>query len=189
MLNRNRISLLFGLPGAGKSTSLAKVLPLLPHLVRLSGGSLIAGKLSAADRDGLRKLDADEILTNQEMLVLNFNSALKQMSGEHVVFDGHCMVKEGARIVEIPLSVVRRLCPDKIIFFDVPPPEIVERRLADRSRPNREVETVAELTTIRSRQIELSRQYAAALGIPFSIVSHENQLLETLRVFDDPSVA
>jgi adenylate kinase len=181
MLNGNCISLLFGLPGAGKTTTLAKVLPLLPHLVRLSGGSLIASELSAVDRDSLRKLDADEILTNQEKLVLNFNSALKQMSRKHVVFDGHCMVKDGARIVEIPLSVVKRLCPDKIIFFDVPPEEIVERRLADRSRPDREVETAAELTTIRHRQIELSRQFAVDLNIPFAIACHDNQLLESLR--------
>jgi adenylate kinase len=189
MLNGNRISLVFGLPGAGKTTTLAKVLPLLPHLVRLSGGSLIAGELSTADRDSLRKLDADEILTNQEKLVLNFNSALKQISGKHVVFDGHCMVKDGARIVEIPLSVVKRLCPDKIIFFDVPPVEIVERRLTDRSRPDREAETIAELTTIRHRQIELSRQYAVDLGIPFVMASHENQLFETLRDNDRSSTA
>lgn len=188
MLNGNRISLLFGLPGAGKTTTLEKVLPLLPHLVRLSGGSLIAGELSAADRDSLRKLDADEILTNQEKLMLNFNSALKQMSGKHVIFDGHCLVKDGARMVEIPLSVVKRLCPDKIIFFDVPPAKIVERRLADRSRPDREVETVAELTAMRRRQIELSRQYATDLGIPFAMASHENQLLETLRGKDSSSV-
>lgn len=189
MFNGNRISLLFGLPGAGKTTTLAKVLPLLPHLVRLSGGSLIADELSAANRDSLRKLDADEILTNQEKLVLNFNSTLKQMSGKHIVFDGHCLVKDGARIVEIPLSVVKRLYPDKIIFFDVPPVKIVERRLADRSRLDREVETVAELTTIRRRQIELSSQYAVDLGIPFVMASHQNQLLETLRGNDSSSMA
>ena len=79
--------------------------------------------------------------------------------------------------------------PDKIIFFDVPPEEIVERRLADRSPPDREAETVAELTTIRRRQIELSRQYAVDLGIPFVMASHENQLLETLRGNDSSSMA
>ena len=167
MLNGNRISLLFGLPGAGKTTTLAKVFPLLPNLVRLSGGSLIAAELAAEDRDSLRKLGEDEILTNQGKLVLNYHSVLKQMSGKHVVFDGHCLVKDGTRIVEIPLSVITRLCPDKIIFFDIPPEEIVERRLADRSRPDREVETVAELTINRHRQHELSHQYAVGLRIPF----------------------
>lgn len=181
MLNGNRISLFFGLPGAGKTTTLAKVLQRLPNLVRLSGGSLIADELSAADRDSLRKLGVDEILTNQEKLVLNFNSALRQMSGKHVVFDGHCMVKDGTRIVDIPLSVVARLCPDNIIFFDVPPEEIVGRRLADRSRPDREVETVAELTRVRRRQLEISRHYAVDLDIPFVIVSDENQLIDALR--------
>lgn len=189
MLNGNRIYLLFGLPGAGKTTALGKVFALLPNLARLSGGSLIAGELSAGDRDSLRKLSADEILTNQETLVLNFNSALKQMSGKHVVFDGHCLVKDGTRIVEIPLSVVARLCPDKIVFFDVLPEEIVERRLADRSRPDRGVETVAELTTIRRRQLELSRQYAVDLDIPFVIASDEKQLIDALRDNDSSTKA
>ena len=189
MLNGNRISLLFGLPGAGKTTTLAKVLPRFPNLVRLSGGSLIAGELSAADRDSLPKLGADEILTNQEKLVLNFNNALKQMSGKHVVFDGHCMVKDGTRIVDIPLSIVSRLCPDNIVFFDVSPEEIIKRRLADRSRPDREVETVAELITIRRRQIELSRHYTVDLNIPFGIACHDDQLLEALSVGDSATMA
>lgn len=184
MLNGNRISLLFGLPGAGKTTTLEQVLPRLPNLVRLSGGSLIAGDLSDADRDSLRKLGADAILNNQEKLVLNFNSALRKMSGKHVVFDGHCMVKDGTRIVDIPLSVVARLCPDNIIFFDVPPEEIVERRLADLSRPDREVETVTELTTVRRRQLEISRQYAVDLDIPFVIARDEKQLIDALRLND-----
>ena len=187
MLNGNSISLLFGLPGAGKTTTLAKALPLLPNLVRLSGGSLIAGKLSAADRDRLRKLCADEILTNQEKLVLNFHSALKQMNGIHVVFDGHCLVKNGTRIVEIPLSVITRLCPDKIIFFDVPPEMIVERRMTDRSRPDREVETVVELTTIRRRQLELCSQYAVDIDIPLEIAGNENQLIRALGDDDSSS--
>lgn len=182
MLNRNRISLLFGLPGAGKTTTLKKVLHLLPNLLPISGGNLIAGELSAADRDSLRKLGTDEILTNQEKLVLNFNSALKQMSGKHVVFDGHCMVKDGTRIVNIPLSVVARLCPDNIVFFDFPPAEIVERRLADRSRPDREVETVAELTTVRRRQLQISSQYAVDLDIPFIVASDEQLLIDALKL-------
>lgn len=181
MLNGNRISLLFGLPGAGKTTILEKVIPLLTNLVRLSGGSLIASDLSAEDRDSLRKLGADEILKNQEKLVLNFNSALNQISGKHVVFDGHCMVKDGTRIVEIPLSVIMRLGPDKIIFFDVSPKEIAERRLGDRCRPDREVETVAELITIRQRQLDLCSQYAVGLRVPFEIACHENQLVDALR--------
>lgn len=189
MLNGNRISLLFGLPGAGKTTALGKVLALLPNLARLSGGSLIADGLSVADRDRLRKLSVDEILTNQEMLVLNFNKALNQMSGKHVVFDGHCLVKDRTRIVEISLSVVARLCPDKIVFFDVLPEEIVERRLEDRSRPDREVETVAELAAIRRRQIELSRQYAFGLDIPFVIASDEKQLIDALRDDNSPTKA
>lgn len=181
MLNGNRISLLFGLPGAGKTTTVEKVLPLLPDLVRLSGGSLIADELSAAERDGLRKHGADQILINQEKLVLNFHRALKVMSGKHVVFDGHCLVKDGTRIVEIPLSVVARLCPDKIIFYDVAPEVIIERRLADRSRPDREVETVAELTTIRQRQLEISGQYAVDLDIPFLVANNEDQLIDVLK--------
>jgi adenylate kinase len=187
MINENRISLLFGLPGAGKTTTLTNVLTMLPNLVRLSGRSLIGSEPSTADRDSLRQLGADEILTNQEKLVLNFHSVVNQMIGKHVVLDGHCLVKHGARIVEIPLSVIGRLCPDQIIFFDVPPEVIVERRLMDPSRPDREVETVADLKHNRQRQLELSGQYAVHLHIPLLIVSQEDQLADALT--DNDSLA
>lgn len=181
MINDNRISLLFGLPGAGKTTALTKVLTMLPNLVRLSGGSLIGSELSTAERDILRKLGADDILTNQEKLVLNLHSALTQMSGKHVVFDGHCIVKDRTQMLEIPLSVIGQLCPDKIIFFDVQPEVIVERRFADRSRPGREVETVSDLANNRQQQLQLSGQYAIHLNIPFEIANNEDELVDALR--------
>lgn len=180
MLNGNRISLFFGLPGAGKTTVLTKILATLPTLVRLSGGSLIRSELSTGDRDNLRKLCTDEILLNQEKLALNFHQALRQMTGKHVVFDGHCIVKNGARMVEIPLSVIKRLFPDRIIFFDVPTEVIVEQRRRDTSRPAREIETAAELGNIRQRQLELCGQYADRLDITFLIITQEHQLVDAL---------
>ena len=50
MINDNRISLLFGLPGAGKTTALTKVLTMLPNLVRLSVGLEAADDIDGFDR-------------------------------------------------------------------------------------------------------------------------------------------
>jgi adenylate kinase len=180
MLNGNSISLLFGLPGAGKTTALTKIVPTLPNLVRLSGGSLIATELSTESRDSLRKIATDKILLNQEKLVLNFHQTVMQMTGKHVVFDGHCIIKNGAQIVEIPLSVIERLCPDRLLFFDVSPEVIIEQRRGDSFRPDRETETASELEHIRQRELQLCSQYTGHLDIPFLIITQENELVEAL---------
>jgi adenylate kinase len=181
MINGTTITLLFGLPGAGKTTALGKVMERDKGLKRLSGGSLIAASLPEADRDRLRKIGANDILINQEKLILNFQREFKTLKNERVVFDGHCVVKDGNNVIEIPLVVIERLYPDQIIFFDVEPEVIAERRGKDALRPDREIETIVELEAIRNLQKKICGSYAAALTVPLINASNEEELAEALK--------
>lgn len=180
MINDTKITLLFGLPGAGKTTALAKVMANDNRLLRLSGGSLIGAELKEADRDRLRKLGTDQVLLNQEKLVINFQYEVSSLRGVNVVFDGHCVVKNGANIVEIPLSVIERLKPDQIVFFDAEPIDIIIRRQNDTSRPDREIESEADLERLRAFQKRICANYGEKLSIPFYVVENDEELREKL---------
>ncbi len=181
MINGNIVILVFGLPGAGKSTLINKIIGKEEGMRRLSGGTLIARELSTEDRDRLRKLEAEEILLNQEKLVVNFNQELSTFQGQTVLFDGHCVVKNGSHSVQVPLEVILRLQPDVIIFIDVDPHLIVGQRVSDQTRPDREKETIEQLAVMGDQQKKVCKGYCQSLKIPLHIL-HNPQADDLLAV-------
>lgn len=166
-MQNNETILVFGLPGAGKTTLINEVLNVKENYVRLSGGSLIQGNLSEEERDQLRKTSKDGVLDNQEILVMNFIKAKQSFLNKTVIFDGHCVVKNEEQIVEIPLDVIKRLEPDLILFIDETSEVIMDRRKKDKSRPDREEEDKVSLDKNRQLQLKICEQYATSLNIGF----------------------
>ena len=171
MTDKKKVILVFGLPGAGKSTIINEVVRSNPLLIRLSGGSLIGKDLTEAERDHLRKLGANEILKNQELLVLGFLKAVAENLGKTIIFDGHCIVKDGENLVEVPTDIIARLTPSLIVFLNPLAEDIVSRRLGDVNRPEREPETVAQIEKLQARQIALCQEYSRSLNVPLQIIS------------------
>lgn len=186
MLDGTKIILVFGLPGAGKTTLINGLTNLDSSYHRLSGGSLINAELPQEDRDKLRKLGENQILLNQEKLVLNFQIKLKQLKGKKIIFDGHCVVKDGNKIVEIPVTVIERLTPDLIVFVDVEPKTIAERRSEDANRPDRESESIEQLQKQRDLQISICKNYSELLNVPLKVQSIPNTeaMLDVLQDLD-----
>jgi adenylate kinase len=174
MTSSAKVILVFGLPGAGKSTLINNLISTRPEYIRLSGGSLISGDISEAERDKLRKLGADEVLKNQELLVINFQKALQNNREKTVIFDGHCMIKNADSLIEIPLDIIRRLTPSLIVFINPSAALIHSRRTNDPNRPDREIETIENIDALKTRQINICQQYSGQLGIPLYIFDGSN---------------
>lgn len=170
MTAKQKIILVFGLPGAGKSTLINDAVKEDESLIRLSGGTLIGRELTEAERDNLRKLEANEILRNQELLVLGFSKAVQENPHKTIIFDGHCVVKNGNNFVEIPTSIIERLNPSLILFLKPSAEEIELRRRTDISRPDREVETIAQIAALQEKQITVCQQYSRTLNVNLEII-------------------
>lgn len=170
MNNSQKTIIVFGLPGAGKTTLIKDFIEVRKGFTRLSGGSLISENLSEQGRDYLRKQNEDQILSNQEKLVLNFLSKKNELSDRHIIFDGHCLVKDIDKLVKVPVEIIKRLKPDIIIFVDEDSETIIDRRSNDSNRPGRENETIAQLNTNRDLQIEICKNYSKETGVPFKII-------------------
>ena len=167
-INKNqKIIIVFGLPGAGKTTLINSFIKTNDGFTRLSGGTLINEALSEQDRDYLRKQNKEEILSNQEKLVFNFHRNKKRLAGQNIIFDGHCLIKDKEQQVEVPAEIIRRLEPDLIIFVDEDLETIVKHRTMDPNRPNRESETIKDLKVIRKLQLKICEEYSTKIGVPF----------------------
>lgn len=118
----------------------------------------------------MRKQNAGQILSNQEKLVLNFLSKRGELSDQHIIFDGHCLVKDVDKLVKVPVEIIKRLEPDIIIFIDENSETIIDRRSNDSNRPDRENETIAELNTNRDLKINICENYSTEACIPFEVI-------------------
>ena len=170
-MNKQKVGVVFGLPGVGKTTLIESLLKTRNDFARLSGGSLINTELSAEERDVLRQQTKDQVMSNQNMLLFNFRKQKADLKDKHIIFDGHCAVKSGDSITVIPVDVIQGLETDIIIFLDEPSDVIIDRRNRDKSRPNREVESASDIDKNRELQIKICRDYSNTLNIPLEILT------------------
>lgn len=166
-MNRSVVIVVFGLPGAGKTTLINAFIQGRNEFVRLSGGSLINEDIAEADRDTLRKQGKEDVQNNQEKLVVNFARKKQEYSDRHILFDGHCLVKNSDAVVAIPVEIIRGLTPDLILFVDEDAKTIINRRKNDSSRPDREDETALDIDKNRNLQVKICQEYSKILNVPF----------------------
>jgi len=161
--------LIFGLPGVGKTTFIECAANISENFQRVSGGELIQKGLQEAQRDQLREKSEDHIISNQNLLVDNFREYRKK-STKNLLFDGHCIVSNDSKIVEIPAEIISRLNPDKLILIEDNPHEIVSRRELDVSRPNRQIQEHTEVARLQERQRLLCKAYSEKIDMDLIIL-------------------
>jgi len=173
MDHSQRRILVFGLPGAGKTHLINKIVGSAGKFVRLSGGSLLHDPRNEKDRDELRKISSINVISNQATLCEKYWAACEQYAGKHVIFDGHLVVSNQGNSTEIPVSIVQTLAPHAMVFLDTSADEIVSRRQVDTERPNRDVETIGEIEAMRQLQLSIFQKYVKELGVPQILLRSE----------------
>lgn len=171
--------LVFGLSGVGKSWLCARIASLEGYC-HVSGSTLLRMAMNKAGSSSTsEQLRNGQVLENQALLIAGFN-ALRTTESRPIIFDGHNIVDQDDRLLEIPLSVVEQLNPVGIVFVSASPALIRERRAADiaRVRPDRSKD---QLDLHQRRGIRLAAEYARLLGVPFhQIDSAQEPLFQTV---------
>jgi adenylate kinase len=160
----------FGISGVGKSHTISEFVGSKSFVHIQASGLLRSAKLAVEGRDvTAEELRTDDIHYNQTLLISSFEEA-RSRELRNIIFDGHNLIDNGDRLIEIPAEVVDRLRPAGIIVICADPIEIVSRRQKDtvRSRPVRSVE---ELQIHQSRCVALGKAHAERLGIPYHQVT------------------
>lgn len=164
-----QVILVFGLSAAGKTWLCSRFVE-RNAFVHVSASALLrrAADVFPGESTTSEKLRSGPILDNQRVLVAEFER-LRASEQRPILFDGHNVVDDGTRLVEIPLAVVRQLHPNGIVFVRAETKDICERRARDtsRTRPLRTEETLGEHQEIA---LALAHSHAAELHIRLHVV-------------------
>lgn len=164
-----KVVTVFGLSGVGKSWMISRYAASanVAHVQasRLMRDAKAAQVGRAVTSEDLRR---GPVLDNQRLLIEAFAKVLAAET-RPIIFDGHCLVDVGVRLIEIPLEVIRQLQPAGIVLVYAPAGEIVQRRQSDilRDRPTR---TVDALAAQQAQSISVCTGYAEQLGVNFEQV-------------------
>ncbi len=177
----NKIAILVGTPGAGKTTVIGKLSKSEKHKTVNVGTEMLkiaSSEGMANDRDKLRYLRPEQII----VLRLKAFKKINKMQG-NIVLDTHATVKQGSRYV--PGFSIKELQELKglkaFIYIDATAEEIIARRKRDKTR-RREEESAYEIDQQRSFNLSFISAYSSYLGIPIYIIKNrENKLEETMK--------
>lgn len=172
----NKIAIVTGTPGAGKSSVIEGVAP-NSHKVISIGTEMMKiaqNEKEVEDRDLIRKLRSEQITT----LRLKACKSIGQMEG-NIIIDTHASVKNGPRYVpgfsEKELDYFPNL--KAFIYIDSDPREIILRRSSDKHR-KRDIESVGEIKQQREINLNLISAFAAYKNVPIYIIKNEQGKME-----------
>jgi len=166
--------IVMGLPGAGKTTVLEKVIEIKPEYKILNYGTLMfeiaKEKYNLENRDDIRKLDAFQQKEVQKLV----GDRLANENGK-IILDTHCSILNPIKkfyLPGLPYSLLKNLSVEILILITGKIEELAERRAKDKSR----------IRAINKNEIKeqdeynrmLLASYSVLCGAPAKIIINEN---------------
>jgi len=190
----NKIVVVTGTPGVGKSTVIARAIEKLRstgteyELVNYGDFMLKVAKDKAnvSDRDEMRKLPHG---LYQEIQNKAADDIARVAERRPVLLDTHCTVKKPEGYYPgLPRWVLERLQPEVIVVIEAPPTEVLGRRTKD-ARRRRDKELLAEIEEHQQLNRAIAMAYAAFTGAAVRIIVNRDgklndaveEMVEALR--------
>ena len=177
---RKKTVIIVGVPGVGKSTIISNAIETLykkgTALNTVVFGSVMfeeAKKLGINDRDQIRKQTIDVQQRLQNMAA----DHISRLNDSIVVVDTHLFIKtQSGYYPGLPMSLILKLNPERLILITANSEEILNRRKNDSTR-TRDLISDDEI----KRDIEVSLSMISSLsiltGAPFEIIyNHDNMI-------------
>lgn len=174
----NRIVILTGIPGSGKTTVLEAVLALATKegmkYLPVNYGTVMfeaAREMKlASDRDQMRKLDPAKQKEIQKMAGKKIASMAKTSS---LIVDTHCTISTPKGYLPgLPEWVLREMMPDTIVLIEADAKDIHQRRSKDKTRA-RDAETAEEIQRHQQINRAASIAYGMMTGATTKIIRNE----------------
>lgn len=190
----NKLVVVTGTPGVGKSTVIARAIEKL----RLAGIGyelvnygdfmlrIAKDKAKVSDRDEMRKLPYG---LYQEIQKKAADDIAHVAERRPVLLDTHCTVKKPEGYYPgLPRWVLERLRPEAIVVIEAPPAEVLGRRTKD-ARRRRDKELLAEIEEHQQLNRAIAMAYAAFTGAAVRIIVNRDgklndaieEMVEALR--------
>ena len=175
-LEENKLVVLVGIPGVGKSTLLAKVVEILRgRQIKASVNSFGTMMLETArengiqDRDEMRKL----AVSKQQNLQRTAAKKISQLDDDVVIVDTHAFISSPEGYYPgLPEHVLEIIKPTNFISVSAKPEEIYSRRINDTSR-NRDMITLPDIKAELDVQAGMISACAVITGSPVKFVQND----------------
>jgi len=164
-----KVAAVFGLSGVGKSWLVCRYAR-TNRVLHAQASRLLREAKAATSRAVVTSEDlrTGKVLDNQQLLIGAF-APFHLQGASPVIFDGHCLVDSGDRLIEIPVSVIGALSVSGIVFVRSDAAAIAERRRNDLTRV-RPLRLPEEISLHQERAVHLCEEYSCHLKLGLYIV-------------------
>lgn len=179
---RKKTVIIVGVPGVGKSTIVTNATETLRNkgtsVKTVVFGSIMfeeAKKLGISDRDELRKLKIDV----QEKLQNRAAEHISSLKDSIVFVDTHLFIKtQSGYYPGLPMNLILKMNPQKLILITANPDEILNRRKKDTSRTR---DLISDDEINRDIQVSLSMISSLSIltGAPFEIIYNHDDMIDS----------
>jgi len=169
------VVILAGVPGAGKTTVMKKVME-RKEVNFITYGTVmleIAKEMGIRDRDEMRKLPIEKQRKLQEL------TAEKVSEMGDVVVDTHCTIKTPSGYLPgFPYHILKKLDPRLIILIEADANEIIERRVKDKDIRRRDEESIYDIEEHQLMNRIAAMNYAVLVSATVKIVKNNDGMAE-----------
>ena len=169
------VVILAGVPGAGKTTVMKKVME-RKEVNFITYGTVmleIAKEMGIRDRDEMRKLPIEKQRKLQEL------TAEKVSEMGDVVIDTHCTIKTPSGYLPgFPYPILKKLNPRLIILIEADANEIIERRVKDKDIRRRDEESIYDIEEHQLMNRIAAMNYAVLVSATVKIVKNNDGMAE-----------
>lgn len=179
---RKKTVIIVGVPGVGKSTIVTNATATLRNkgtsVKTVVFGSIMfeeAKKLGINDRDELRKLTIDV----QEKLQNRAAEHISSLNDSIVFVDTHLFIKtQSGYYPGLPMNLILKMNPQKLILITANPDEILNRRKKDTTRTR---DLISDDEINRDIQVSLSMISSLSIltGAPFEIIYNHDDMIDS----------
>jgi adenylate kinase len=179
---RKKTVIIVGVPGVGKSTIISNATSTLQKkgttLITVVFGSVMfdeAKKLGINNRDQIRKLTVDVQQKLQNMAADHITS----LSDLLVVVDTHLFIKtQSGYYPGLPMNLILKLNPERLILITANPEEILNRRKNDGTRTR---DLISDDEIKRDMEVSLSMISSLSIltGAPFEIIHNHDNMIDS----------
>ena len=179
---RKKTVIIVGVPGVGKSNIITNATETLKNkgtsVKTVVFGSVMfeeAKKLGINDRDELRKLKIDV----QEKLQNKAAEHISSLNDSIVFVDTHLFIKtQSGYYPGLPMNLILKMNPQKLILITANPDEILNRRKKDTTRTR---DLISDDEINRDIQVSLSMISSLSIltGAPFEIIYNHDDMIDS----------
>ena len=182
-LEENKIIVMVGIPGVGKTTLLSKMVEIIKkhgksvHVI--SFGTLmceVAKKNGLSDRDELRKLP----ITEQQNLQKLAAEKIAALTEQVIIIDTHAFINSpGGYYPGLPENVLKIIKPTNFVSISAKPEEIYNRRMKDDTR-NRDKISVTNIKKELDIQAGMISACSVITGSPVKFINNQEGKIDEI---------